>query len=173
MVMGLARAGGPSVFVAHERTLPAPPERVGRLLDALGSADDALWPADRWPALRLDKPLEVGARGGHGPIRYHVVAYDPGRMVRFRFTVPPGFVGEHEFLVERAGPNASRLRHVLTLQPMANARFTWPLFYAPLHDALIEDLLDRAEAEVTGGTYAPRGWSPRVRFLRRLAKRWG
>lgn len=173
MVMGLAKDAGPSVFVGHERTLPAPPERIGRLVDALGSPDDALWPADRWPALQLDKPLQVGARGGHGPMRYHVVAHEPGTLVRFRFTGPPGFVGEHEFLVERAGRGASRLRHALTLRPIGNARLTWPLFYAPLHDALIEDLMDRAEAVVKGEPYVPREWSRRVRFLRRIAKRWG
>ncbi len=102
-----------------------------------------------------------------------MVEYEPGRLVRFRFTSPPGFNGHHEFVLERAaeaGPGAVRLRHVLMMTPVDNARLTWPLVWKPLHDALIEDALDRAEAAVTGRAPAPRAWSPYVRLLRRLLK---
>ena len=171
MVMGLAQSKGATVFDAHERVLPAPPEVVGALLDRLGSEDDPIWPSDRWPALELDKPLGEGARGGHGPIRYHVVEYDPGRFVRFRFSAPPGFLGHHEFIVERAGDGAALLRHVVVLAPMGDARYMWPLVWRPLHDALIEDALDRAEAAVTGHTPPRHEWSWWVRVLRRLMGR--
>jgi len=59
------------------------------MLDSLGSARDAVWPGGRWPVLTLDRPLQVGAVGGHGPIR-------------FRFLSPEGFVGTHGFDVEDA-----------------------------------------------------------------------
>jgi hypothetical protein len=49
--------------------------------------------------MRFDRPLAVGAIGGHGPIRYVVEAYDPGAMIRFRFTRPAGFDGVHGFTV--------------------------------------------------------------------------
>lgn len=171
MVMGLAGSKGPSVFNAHERTLPASVERVGALMDRLGSSDDPLWPSDRWPPLELDKPLSLGARGGHGPIRYHVVEHEPGQMVRFKFSAPPGFLGYHEFLVERAGSveaSAARLRHVLVITPLGDARYTWPLVWRPLHDALMEDLMDRAESAITGEPVRPRGWPWYVRALRSL-----
>ena len=47
------------------------PGVAGRLLDGLSAADDRLWPKDRWPAMRFDRPLKVGARGGHGPRALH------------------------------------------------------------------------------------------------------
>ncbi len=168
MVMGLAQSKGATVFNAHERVLPAAPEVVGALLDRLGSADDPIWPSDRWPALELDKPLSLGARGGHGPIRYHVVEYDPGRFVRFRFSAPDGFLGHHEFIVERAGAGSALLRHVLVLAPQGDARYSWPLIWRPLHDALMEDALDRAQAAVTGKPSPPRPWTWWVRVLRKL-----
>jgi hypothetical protein len=60
-------------------------DAVGALLGRLGSVDDRLWPKDRWPAMRLDRPLQVGARSGHGLIRYRVELFEPARRVRFRF----------------------------------------------------------------------------------------
>jgi len=172
MVMGLAGSKGPTVFDAHERVLHAPMAVVGALLERLGADDDPIWPSDRWPKLELDRGgLAVGARGGHGPIRYHVVEYEPGRRVRFRFTSPPGFMGHHEFILERAaeaGPDAVRLRHVLMMTPVDNARLSWPLVWKPLHDALMEDALDRAEGAVTGQTPPLRPWPRYVHVLRRL-----
>jgi hypothetical protein avisC_11790 len=38
----------------------------------------------------------------------------------------------------------------------------------PLHDAVVEDLLDNAEGETTGAVIRPAAWSPRVRVLHRL-----
>lgn len=173
MVMGLEGPKGPTVFDAHERVVRAPEEVVGALLDRLGSDDDPIWPSDRWPKLVLDQPLSVGARGGHGPIRYHVVEYEPGHLVRFRFSSPPGFLGHHAFILERAadqGGEAVRLRHIVTMTPVDNARLTWPLVWKPLHDALMEDALDRAESAATGRAIVPRPWPPYVRLLRRLLK---
>jgi len=170
MVMGLADAKGPNVFDTHERVLPASPDVVGALLDRLGSDDDPLWPLDRWAPLDLDRPLDLGTRAEHGPFRYFVNEYEPGRAVRFRFSAPPGYVGHYEFMVERAGEQGARLRHVLTLSlDDINTRLKWWTIWRPLHDALLEDLLDRAEAVVTGRPVQPREWSWRVRLLRRLA----
>lgn len=150
---------------AHERTLPAPAERVGALLDGLASPEDALWPRHDWPPMRFDRPLQVGAVGGHGPIRYTVEEYEPGRQVRFRFTAPRGFHGTHGLEVEPVDPDHTRLRHVLEMRPTGAARVSWPLVYRPLHDALLEDALDRAERAV-GGAAPPRPRSHWVRLLR-------
>jgi len=72
----------------HERVLDVPACDLAVLLDGLASPDDALWPRHLWPAMKFDRPLQVGAVGGHGPIRYTVEAYEPGRRIRFRFTAP-------------------------------------------------------------------------------------
>lgn len=150
----------------HRRHLAASPAVVGRLIDGLASSEDRLWPGDRWPAMRLDGPLGAGAAGGHGPIRYTVEEYVPGRSVRFRFTAPRGFVGTHRFeVVPRA--EGCELRHVLEIDAVGPARFSWPLLFRPLHDALVEDSLDRA-ALALGGAPAPARRSARVRVLRAL-----
>jgi hypothetical protein len=134
-------------------------DAVGALLDGLGSVDDRLWPKDRWPAMRLDRPLQVGARGGHGPIRYRVEVFEPARRVRFRFERPRGFDGCHEFcLVEAEQPV---LEHLLEAEMTGTARLSWPLFFRPLHNDLIEDALANAAPEP-----GPRRWSPATRSLR-------
>ena len=90
------------VINVHERTLNASITETGKLIDGLASSDDKLWPHDRWPAMKFDRPLEVGAIGGHGPIRYTVESYKPGRYIQFRFIEPTGFLGSHRFEVEMA-----------------------------------------------------------------------
>jgi len=70
----------------------------------------------RWPAMQLDRPLGVGASGGHGPIRYRVEVYEPSRQVTFRFTAPQGFDGTHTFEVEPVGTDQTRLRHKVEMR---------------------------------------------------------
>ncbi|MGW6336370.1 SRPBCC family protein [Nocardia rhamnosiphila] len=157
-----------AVVNIHLRHLPAPMSAVGALVDSLADEDDALWPVHRWPAMRLDRPLEAGAVGGHGPIRYTVEHYVPGHWVRFRFTGPRGFDGFHEFTVHPTA-DGTDLIHLLAMNARGRARLTWPLAYRWLHDALLEDCLDRAEHALTGSVARPARWVRRVRFLRWIA----
>ncbi|WP_017594984.1 SRPBCC family protein [Nocardiopsis potens] len=157
------------VWNEHRRLLAAPVDEVGALIDGLASDRDPLWPDEDWPAMRFDRPLGVGARGGHGPVRYSVVEYLPGRRIRFRFEAPAGFLGHHGFSVEETDGGVL-LRHLLTVQPVGPARVSWPLVYRPLHDALLEDALDKAERSL--GLGGPRTeWSPLVKALRAAAER--
>lgn len=149
----------------HQRTLAADPVQVGTLIDGLASPDDRLWPRRTWPAMTLDRPLGVGAVGGHGPIRYTVEAYEPGRRVRFRFTAPRGFHGTHGFEAAPLGEGRTRLRHVVAMETVGWAVVTWPLVFRPLHDALIEDALDQAQRSL-GLTTHPSPWSAWVKALR-------
>ncbi len=154
-----------NVVNIHERVFDAPASETGQLLDSLASSDDRLWPHDRWPPMKFDRPLAVDARGGHGSVGYVVAAYEPGRSIRFRFTAPPGFLGEHHFTVEELESGQSRLRHVIDMRTAGSARLAWLLLYRPLHDALLQDALDRAAVHL-GGEPAKGAWSPWVRFLR-------
>ncbi|HEX6674476.1 MAG TPA: SRPBCC family protein [Actinomycetes bacterium] len=158
----------------HERILPATADQVGTLLDGLAGPGDRLWPAGRWPGLplRFDRPLGVGARGGHGSVRYTVEEYVPGRLVVFRFSERMGLDGTHRFEVDdREG--VVELRHVLVGRPRGlRTLLSWLLVVRPLHDAVLEDLLDRAELAVSGRVLRPARWSWWVRLLRRrLARR--
>ncbi|MGI5219319.1 SRPBCC family protein [Nocardia sp. CA-290969] len=152
----------------HRRHLPVPASEVGALLDTLAGEDDALWPIHRWPPMLFDRPLSEGAAGGHSPIRYTVEYYVPGRWVRFRFTGPRGFNGFHEFTVHPT-PDGTELTHQLVMDAHGPARLTWPLIFRCLHDACLEDSLDRAERTLTGAVARPARWSVRVRLLRRIA----
>ncbi|HET8651871.1 MAG TPA: hypothetical protein VFM13_04775 [Gaiellaceae bacterium] len=153
----------------HERVLDAPPAEIGTLIDGLASDGDRLWPKDRWPPMRLDGPLRVGVSGGHGSIRYAVSHYEPGRRVRFRFDPRLGLVGHHEFAAaSRAG--RTTLRHTLVATPRGRMRIAWPLILRWLHDALIEDALDRAEGATTGTPVTKRRWSLWVRLLRAVLR---
>jgi hypothetical protein len=150
----------------HERRL-APGGEPGSLIDGLAGKDDRLWPHDRWPAMRFDGGLREGNEGGHGPIHYRVLEHRPGRLARFAFTAPPGLIGEHRWeLID--GDGAIVLRHVLSGRTEGRMRWQWPLLFEPLHDALVEDGLDRAAAATSDTAYQPRRWHPRARALRWL-----
>ena len=180
------------VYNTHERRLDAAPDEVGALLDTLASDDDRLWPRGSWPAFLLDGPLAVGSAGGHGPVRYTVEEYVPGRRLRLRFGAPRGFDGFHEFTVRPACsdgtdgpaspgspagpaspavPDSTVLAHLLAMRAHGPARVSWPLVFGPLHDALFEDLLDRAEHAVAGRVRRPARWSAWVRLLRAVLAR--
>lgn len=154
----------------HERVLDAPIDRVGELIDGLASADDRLWPHDRWVPMRLDRPLAVGASGGHGPICYVVESYTPGRKVQFRFTGPKGFVGVHWFDVESVEPAKTKLRHTIEMQTSGLALLAWAIAIRPMHDGLMEDLLDRAEVFI-GKQLPQRQWSRWVKIVRWAMRR--
>ncbi|GIF42515.1 DUF2867 domain-containing protein [Actinoplanes xinjiangensis] len=139
----------------HQRLLPAPAADVGRLLDRIGRPGDPLWPSPTWIPMRLDRPLSVGAGGGHGPVRYHVSDYRPGRLVEFTFDPRIGLTGTHTFEVIAHGDDACILRHRLVATPAAHMRLLWPALIGPCHDTVLEHLLDNAEHAVTGTVTDP------------------
>lgn len=159
----------------HTRTIDAPAKVLGALLDRLAGPDDPLWPSPAWPPVRFDRPLAVGADGGHarGRIRYAVTGYEPGRRVRFTFGSSGLVRGHHEFTIEPQGATRCVLRHVLDVEPKGpRAALALSLVVRWLHDAVLEDLLDNAERAATGTLARPARWSPWVRVLRRtLAER--
>jgi len=143
---------------------------VGALIDTLAGPDDQLWPASTWPPLKLDHGLTVGSRGGHGPIRYHVSEYEPGRRVRFTFEPVTGVTGYHELRVEPLTPDGCRLVHELVGRLHGRTHLAWLLAIRWLHKALIHDLLDNAQRSATGELAHPSRWSPWVRLLRRAER---
>lgn len=141
----------------HERLTPGKPAAAAELLETIAEPGNPLWPSDRWPPLVLDNGLEPGSDGGHGPVRYHVTDHRPGRSISFAFDPAGGIRGGHTFSIEAvddgraseatdsAAADAGRVRwrHELVIErPSALVRTT----IVPLHDALLEDLLDGADA---------------------------
>jgi hypothetical protein len=116
-----------------------------------------MWPQGLWPELR---PNGIGFLA-HEPLR-HV----RGRVRQYRVTGPDGFTGWHGWEVE-----GNVLRHVVEAECCGWSRLAWPLVIRPIHDAMHEDILDRAEAAV-GGSPRARTWSRWVRFLRWALQRW-
>jgi hypothetical protein len=155
---------------AHQREYPVSPDRLGALFNTLASTHDLLWPQD-WPPLRFDRPIAVGARGGHGPIRYSVIDYQPGRRVVFTFDPGLGLAGTHELEI-RPGPaeGTSTMRHTAVVRATGVMWLRWPLALRWLHDALVEALLHRAAVQV-GRRPNPIRYSPWVRLLRFVIER--
>jgi len=151
----------------QQRTIAAPAAAVGALLDRLATRDDPIWPTPTWPRLVLDDGLTPGSRGGHGPIRYSVVAYEPGRRVRFEFDRGLGIVGYHELLLTDEGPGRCRLTHTIQGRTEGRFRLLWPLAVRWLHEALVKDLLARADVVATGQVRDIPRWSVWVRAMRR------
>jgi len=149
----------------HECEFKCTPGQVGVLIDSLASKEDALWPVHSWPRMKFDRPLQVGAAGGHGPIRYFVEEYNPGRSIRFRFTGPRGFDGFHGYEIVDTHRQSVVLRETLKMRVHGPALFSWPFIFRPLHDALIEDSLATARVSL-GQKPRMRPWTPWVRFLR-------
>ncbi len=121
----------------------------------------------------LDAPLGVGATGGHGGVRYRVVAYVPGKRVVFEFLpqgLTRGLVGTHWFEVIPVDGGAT-LRHVIEARCAGLPALRWRAVIEPLHDALLEDALDRAERHVLGRLERSARWSAWVRLLAFLLER--
>ncbi|MCK7624780.1 DUF2867 domain-containing protein [Streptomyces sp. RS10V-4] len=158
------------VRVARSRTVHAPAEAVGAPLDRPSGASDPLFPGPAWPPLRFDRPLGIGADGGHGPLRYPVSAYEPGRRIRFAFTPGPSgrSAGHHEPTAHPLGSDGCRLTHVPEARLPFARRLAWHLAARAVHLAVVGELFDNAERAATGRLRAPARRTPRVRLLHRL-----
>ncbi|GAA1152824.1 hypothetical protein F4556_001344 [Kitasatospora gansuensis] len=152
----------------QRRIIEAPADRVGALLDGLGSPGDRIWPTPAWAPLRFDAGLTVGSKGGHGRILYGVSEFEPGRRVRCVFAPGLGLVGYHEFRVVPLGPDRCEVVHEAVGRAEGRMLLFWPLVIRWLHGALLQDALDNFEREATGRLPHPARWSPAVRLLRKF-----
>lgn len=153
----------------HTKRLNVSKFEVGQLLDTLASKEDRFWPHERWPPVIFNEGLSVGATGGHGPIRYRILKYRSGQCLEFEFYRPRLLRGIHRFTIEGLGTSASIIRHEVELDCSIWGVLLWVLFYEPLHDALMEDLLSKVQMNLTG-TWVRAEWGIRVKLLRKIAK---
>lgn len=148
----------------HERHISAPAAAAAALLETLSSDDDRLWRSRLPVRVVLDDGLRVGSSGGHGPVRYHVLEHGPGRLV-FGFDPPTGLEGTHRFEVLDHPDGTCTLRHTLEGRATGAARTRWVLGMHPLHDLVVEDVLDAAELELTGTSHRVQPAPVRARVL--------
>jgi hypothetical protein len=162
------------ILSIHERRLNASPERAGDVINTLSTREDRLWPHEKWPPMKFDSDLRVGASGGHGPVRYHVSEYVPGRRIEFQFDrrgLAGGLNGRHYFEVVSRSDHV-QLRHVVDAECDVKSWLNWHLVIGPMHDALLEDALDRAQTFLNQPPECPACWSRSVRLLRWLVQRF-
>ncbi len=115
--------------------------------------------------MKFNKPLSIGAVGGHSSIRYSIKKYVPGEFIEFSFTAPKGFDGTHFFEVAAINSNDTELKHTILMRTHGSASFSWLLAIRPLHDALLEDALTKVESKL-GLQAHPEKWSILVKALR-------
>jgi len=157
------------VINIHKRNINQPKVKIVELFKTLSSENDMMLATDKWSPMILDNGLNVGSKGGHGPIRYTVQEYKPEALIQFKFTKPSGFNGSHKFEISELGENKTELKHTIEMNTTGKAIVLWALAIRWLHDAYIEDAFDKVENHFTTITKISK-WSIWVKFLRRLLK---
>lgn len=135
----------------HTRDLGVP---AGQFVERMPE----LWPP-AWGKQEFDRPLGVGADGGHGPIRYHCTDYTPGESITFAFSD-----GEGTHTLSASG---TVVCHELIGHFSFANRVRWALVIRWLHDACLEDLFDNFERAAGREPATPARWSLWVRLVRR------
>ncbi|MDK9708258.1 MAG: hypothetical protein OEL83_14535 [Desulforhopalus sp.] len=154
----------------HQRKYQQPPSVLSEILATLSSKNDRLWPHELWPPMVLNNGLKLHSSGGHGPIGYYVSDHDPGKSVEFTFTKPEGFAGTHSFELIAIGDEKTLLRHTIDMDLSPKGMITWYVAIKWLHDALLEDCLDKVHNQVAQNEVRSRHnlW---VTILRKVLKR--
>ena len=80
-----------NVLNIHSRNLNCSKSVLWEIVSTLATREDKIWPLEKWPPIRFKNGIKEGAEGGHGPIRYKVLQYEPGSKVVFEFQRPLGF----------------------------------------------------------------------------------
>jgi hypothetical protein len=120
----------------HERAVAAPPERITALIADL----DRVWPTDIAPA-----PRRQGQRLYDAGLMLWEEFDRPGAARAFRVVRPDGLKAEHWFELEPAD-GATVLRHTVEGSAAGRYEAIWCERIEPLHDLILEALLDNVEA---------------------------
>lgn len=59
------------VINIHKREIRQPKSELTKLFNTLATDNDVILATDKWSPMKLDNGLQVGSRGGHGPIKYN------------------------------------------------------------------------------------------------------
>jgi hypothetical protein len=125
----------------HERTLAAPPERIAALIGDF----DRVWPAEIAPA-----PRRQGRRLYDAGLMLWEEFDRPGAARAFRVVRPDALQGEHWVELEPA-EGGTVVRHTVEGRAVGKYEAIWREQIEPLHDLILEALLDNVEAAVASG----------------------
>ncbi|MBN8642818.1 MAG: hypothetical protein J0L86_13485 [Flavobacteriales bacterium] len=152
----------------HKRVINQPKTEIVKLFETLASDNDLMLATHKWSPMKLDKGLQIGSKGGHGPIKYHVIDYKPDDFIVFKFDLK-GFDGIHKFTISEISQNRTELSHTVDMITSGAATLKWVFAIRWLHDAYIEDALDKVENH-SSTTKKRTEWSLWVRLLRTIMK---
>ncbi len=150
----------------HRRQIAKPRNEVANLMLSLATENDQVWPHELWVPIRFQTDLEVGAQGGHGPIKYTIDHYQPDEKISFVFTSPVWLKGYHQILLTDSGVGC-QLEHEIVAQADFVKYLVWLLIIRPIHNAVIEDCFTKVERSL-GLTPQVIEWTWWVKLLRRL-----
>ncbi len=153
----------------HKRVINHPKEKVSELLETLSTKDDRIWPYEKWPAMKFNKGLVEGSKGGRGPIRYSIEKYIPNKFIQFRFIKPTGFRGIHKFEIIGLEKGTTELTHTIDMDVAGKGLLIWIFAIRSLHNALLEDALNKVENQFLNEKRKV-NWSIWVKFLRKILK---
>ena len=129
----------------HKRIIQQPKDSISKILNSLSTDNDQLWPKEKWPPMIFKKGLIEGAIGGHRPIKYSISKYKLGSLIKFNFLKPEGFAGIHKFEITEIEEDTTELKHTIDMTVSGKGIFIWYFAIKWLHNALLEDCMDKAE----------------------------
>jgi hypothetical protein len=125
----------------HERIIAAVPERIAALILDF----DRIWPTQIAPV-----PRRRGNRLYEAGLMLWEEYDRPGAARAFRVAKPDELHGEHWFELGVA-PGGTVLRHTLQGSAAGKYEAIWRERIEPLHDLILEALLDNVEAAAASG----------------------
>ena len=154
------------VLNIHTRIINQPKSKVTELLKTLSTENDKIWPKEKWPEIKFKDGIQVGSKGGHGPIRYSVEKYNPSEIIQFRFSKPNGFNGIHKFEINELSNEKTEIKHTIDMNTEGKGTLIWTFAIRSLHNALIEDGFDKLENNFLENRKLTK-WNRWVKFLRK------
>jgi len=121
----------------HERIVAGEPGQIARLIGDF----DEIWPEH---VARAPRSLGDGVYAA-GPMVWQERTR-PGAARAFRVIHPPELDAEHWFEV-RPAPTGTLVRHVVAGEAQADLADAWRRRIEPIHDRILEALLDRIAAK--------------------------
>jgi len=154
----------------HQREYNHPLSDLSKIFETLATDNDLIWPKEKWNPMILDNGLCVNSSGGHGIIRYYISRYEDRKLIEFRFVEPKEFVGIHCFELIPIADDRTIIKHTINAQLNVKGLILWYLVVKWLHDALLEDCLDKIENNLEQSN-AKTNYNPWVKILRKIFKK--